>query len=162
MALTVRELTGPDLTGDFLDTLSGLSDVGLTVPQALEVLRQRLRLGVRTYIALWEGEVVGTASLVVELKFIHGGGRVGHLEDVAVRNSARNRGVGSALVKHVIDDARRLGCYKVILNCFPERVSFYERLGFHYHDHGMRMDLGGGSRTCASASLAIPTAGTVP
>jgi hypothetical protein len=45
------------------------------------------------------------------------------------------------LLRHAVEEARSLGCYKVILNCRDELVSFYERFGFHRHDNGMRMDL---------------------
>src|SRR5438105_1076875 len=103
--VTLRELTGPDLANGFLETLASLSETGLTPEAAAEVLRSRLRGGVRTYVALLGGRVVGTASLLLEQKFLHGGGWVGHVEDVAVHRDHQQRGVGSALVQHVTDEA---------------------------------------------------------
>jgi glucosamine-phosphate N-acetyltransferase len=139
--LVIRELTGPDLTTHFLETLANLAPVQLNVPEALEIYRRRLRNGVRTYIALVKGQVAGTLSLVVEQKYIHQGGWVGHIEDVAVHADFVNKGIGSALVDHALEEAKRLGCYKAILSCFEDRVPFYERLGFRRHDVGMRVDL---------------------
>jgi glucosamine-phosphate N-acetyltransferase len=141
MNLSIGALTALDLSSGFLDTLSGLADVQLTTEEARRIFRNRLRLGVRTYVARAEVEgVVGTVTLLVEDKFIHSGGRVGHIEDVVVRPGFEKQGIGGALVQHAIEEARKLGCYKVILNCFERLVPFYEQLGFRRHDVGMRLD----------------------
>ncbi len=141
MEPVIREITGPDLANGFLETLSALVEVNLSFEEAAEVLRARMRAGVRTYVACVGARVVGTASLVIEQKFIHKGGKIGHIEDVAVHPESRHLRVGSVLVRHAIAQARRLGCYKVILSCFERLVPFYEGLGFHKHDLGMRIDL---------------------
>jgi glucosamine-phosphate N-acetyltransferase len=138
--LTIAELTGPDLGNGFLETLASLAEVKLTPTEAAAVFRNRLRAGVRTYVARVGERVVGTASLLLEQKFIHGGGWVGHIEDVAVHRDCRLQGIGSALVRHATEEARRHGCYKVILNCFEHLVPFYSRLGYHPHDAGLRID----------------------
>jgi glucosamine-phosphate N-acetyltransferase len=140
MEIIVRELTAQDLSEGFLESLASLAEVRLTPPQALEVLRNRQRAGVRTYVARMQGQVVGTATLLLEQKFIHGGGLVGHIEDVAVRGEYQGRGVGSALVQHATEEARKRGCYKVILDCFEHLVPFYGRLGYRRHNFGLRID----------------------
>jgi glucosamine-phosphate N-acetyltransferase len=139
--LVIRELNGHDLSAGFLETLAGLAEVRLTPTQAGEVLRNRLRAGIRTYVARVGDRVAGTASLLVEQKFIHGGGRVGHIEDVAVHEDFRHHRIGSVLVRHATEEARKLGCYKVILNCFEHLTPFYAQLGYRQHDVGMRIDL---------------------
>ena len=82
-----------------------------------------------------------TTTLLLEPKLIHGGGLVGHIEDVAVRKAYEGKRVGSAVVGKAIQRARDLGCYKVILNCKEELVPFYTRLGMRRHEVGMRVDL---------------------
>jgi glucosamine-phosphate N-acetyltransferase len=141
MPLEIVELTALDLTKGFVESLSSLAEVGLTPKETLDIFRERLSRGVRTYIARLEGKVVGTATLLLERKFTHHGGLVGHIEDVATHRDHNGQGVGSALMKHVIDEARKLGCYKVILTCYERYVPFYSRLGFRAHDVGMRLDL---------------------
>jgi glucosamine-phosphate N-acetyltransferase len=138
--LLVRELYGSDLPNGFLDVLAHLAAVGLTVERAGEVLRERLRTGVRTYIAMSGGQVVGTAALLLEQKFIHGGGYVGHIEDVVVLRENAGQGIGTALVRHALKEAHKAGCYKVILNCHDKNVPFYEKLGFRRHELEMRLD----------------------
>lgn len=144
MAHVIRELQEADLTRCLSDTLASLAEVGLTAAEMREVLHERLRSGTHTYVAVDPAmnEVVGTASLVIERKFIHRGGRVGHVEDVSVRKGYRGQGIASALVGHALSEARRLGCYKVILNCFEQLAPLYASLGFRQHDIGMRIDLG--------------------
>jgi glucosamine-phosphate N-acetyltransferase len=140
----IRELQESDLSNCLADTLASLAEVGLSPVGLRAVMQERLRSGVHTYVALdpATNEIVGTASLIVERKFIHRGGRVGHIEDVAVRRGFRGKGLGAALVQHAVSEARRLGCYKIILNCFEPLVPLYDSLGFRKHDLGMRMDLG--------------------
>jgi glucosamine-phosphate N-acetyltransferase len=140
MNISIADLTALDLSNGFLDTLGGLAKVQLSIDEARQILRNRLRLGMRTYVARAAEGVVGTTTLLVEDKFIHAGGRVGHIEDVVVRPGYEKRGIGGALVRHAIEEARKLGCYKVILNCFEALVPFYEQLGFRRHDVGMRLD----------------------
>ena len=138
--VSVREMTEADLGAGFLDALGALSEVRLTLAQARAVFAE-LAPNLRTYVAVWQGRVVGTTRLLVERKFIHGGGLVGHIEDVAVAPAYQHRGVGSALVGHAVAEARRSGCYKVILDCSDELAPFYERLGFRPYNRGLRLDL---------------------
>jgi glucosamine-phosphate N-acetyltransferase len=138
--LIVREMYGFDLTQDFLDTVGSLAPANLTLDQAKIVFRERLRKGIRTFVACLDNRIVGTASLFTEEKFIHQGGRSGHIEDVAVHKDFQKHGVGAALVRHVVEQARADKCYKVILNCREETAAFYEKLGFRRHDIGMRLD----------------------
>lgn len=144
MEVLVGELDDTDLDKGFLDTLATLAEVGLTRAQALEILHERQRSGAHTYVArLPDGRVVGTATLIVEQKFLHGGGRSGHVEDVAVHTDFQQHGIGALLVGHLTMAARRLGCYKIILNCFDHLLPFYGRQGYRRHDNGMRLDLNG-------------------
>jgi glucosamine-phosphate N-acetyltransferase len=138
--LEVRELTVADLGRGFLEALASLSVVGLTPEEAVPFFHERLAAGIRTYVARADNEVLGTASLLVERKFIHSGGLVGHIEDVAVRRDLQRKGLGTALMRHVVEEARRLGCYKVILDCADDRVGFYTRLGFRWHENSLRLD----------------------
>jgi glucosamine-phosphate N-acetyltransferase len=140
----IRELQAGDLSRCFNETLASLAEVGLTCEQMNQLMQERIRAGVRTYVA-WDkdlNEVVGTISLLIERKFIHRGGKVGHIEDVAVRRGFRGKGLATTLVRHAVSEARRLGCYKVVLNCFDQLARLYESLGFRRHDIGMRIDLG--------------------
>lgn len=140
----VRELRSSDLSKGFLETLGSLSDVeGLAPEEARKILKAMKRAPLyRVFVASdANGDVIGATTLLVEQKFIHRGGMVGHIEDVAVKKGYEGMGVGSSLVSAAVETARGLGCYKCILDCKEELVGFYQRLGFRAHDVGMRIDL---------------------
>ena len=89
-------------------------------------------------VAEEEGEVIGTATLHFQRKLIRDGGVAAFIEDVAVREKCRGQGIGAKLVEHLIEEAKNSGCYKINLSCFPERIPFYERLGFKQESTTMR------------------------
>jgi len=139
--IRIRQMYATDLNRGFLDTLAALRPTGLTAERAVEVFRFRLRQKIQTYVALVNDRVVGTASLLIEPKFIHNGGLVGHVEDVAVHPDQQGLGLGKLLVDKLIDECREAGCYKIILDCEESLVAFYERRGFRRWCGAMRMDL---------------------
>ena len=141
MAFVLRPLEVGDFTRGFLETLANLTVVDLTPEEAVRIWRGRNAAGVRTVVAAEDGQILGTASLILEHKFIHKGGTIGHIEDVAVRPGHQGKGVGSAVVRDLVELARQSGCYKVILSCNDENTAFYSRVGFRRHDNGMRIDL---------------------
>ncbi len=136
----IRELTDDLVSDEFLETLGHLSAVELDLAGAREVLHARRDLGIRTYVALSDGRIVGSASLFVEPKFLHGGGRTGHIEDVVVHGDLQGKGIGRKLVEHVTAEAGKLGCYKSILACTPDNKPFYEKCGYREHEIEMRKD----------------------
>ncbi|MFL5328019.1 MAG: GNAT family N-acetyltransferase [Gemmataceae bacterium] len=140
MSILIRELEKNDLQRGFLDVLDALTDVKLSQDDAIQILG-RLAPNQHIYVALDGDRVIATTSLLVEQKFIHSGGRVGHIEDVAVAKDVQGRGVGSDLVRFALDQARKMNCYKVILHCKPELRAFYGALGFREANVGMRIDL---------------------
>jgi glucosamine-phosphate N-acetyltransferase len=140
----IRELRAADLGNGFLETIANLSDLeGLTVSEARAILRaMELTPLYHVLVAVTpDGGVIGATTLLVEQKFIHRGGLVGHIEDVVVRKGYEGRGVGGSLVKKAVATAKELGCYKCILDCKSELVGFYEMLGLSKRDVGMRIDL---------------------
>jgi glucosamine-phosphate N-acetyltransferase len=138
---SLRPIEQADFENGFLETLGNLSDVDLTPEEGIRIWRGRNAAGVRTVVAVEDGAVIGTASLILEQKYIHKGGIIGHIEDVAVHADHQGKGVGSAVVKQLVELARLLGCYKVILGCNDDNIAFYTKAGFRKHENGMRIDL---------------------
>jgi glucosamine-phosphate N-acetyltransferase len=140
-AITIRLMDATDLERGFLEALAALKPIELTQQQAIDVYRHRLKTRIHTYVAEMSGRIAGTASVIIEPKFIHAGGVVGHIEDVAVHPEFQKHGIGRALVAHLLDVCRREKCYKVILDCAEAVIPFYEKLGFHKWERAMRIDL---------------------
>ena len=84
------------------------------------------------------GKIVGSTTLLIEQKFIHNGGCVGHIEDVVVSKEFEGRGIGIKLVTSLLEIANTRNCYKTILNCNDELIPFYERIGFKQESNQMR------------------------
>jgi glucosamine-phosphate N-acetyltransferase len=84
------------------------------------------------------GLIIGSLTLHLQYKLIRDGGIAGLIEEVVIKDPYRGRGIGSLLITEAIKKAKSLGCYKIILSCFPERVSFYERNGFNNESITMR------------------------
>ena len=84
------------------------------------------------------GKIIGSTTLLIEQKFIHNGGRVGHIEDVVVSKEYEGRGIGIKLVSSLLEKAKMMNCYKTILDCQDELIPFYERIGFKQESNQMR------------------------
>jgi GNAT superfamily N-acetyltransferase len=95
-------------------------------------------------VAELSGEVVGACQLIVFRHLQAGGGRCAEIESVHVHPDHRGSGVGGELVRHAIERARGLGCYRVQLTsnaARPDAHRFYERLGFSPSHVGFKMYL---------------------
>jgi len=97
--------------------------------------------GMQVLVTEKYGKIIGTGAVFIEQKFLRGGGKVGHIEDVVVDNRSREKGMGKAIVNSLVEIAKEEGCYKVILNCSNENVPFYIKCGFKLTENEMRMDL---------------------
>ena len=92
------------------------------------------------HVAIDDNKIVGSTTLLIEQKFIHEGGLVGHIEDVVVRKDYEGKGVGMKLIRSLLDCAKEKNCYKTILDCKDDVKAFYEKIGFHEESNGMRYD----------------------
>jgi ribosomal-protein-alanine N-acetyltransferase len=100
----------------------------LTEAQMLNRWREQ-ELGYReVLVAEVDGELVGTVSLR-EVKSLP---RSLHLFALEVAPARRSQGIGSAIISHVIEEARRRGCERVFLEVRVDNRArrLYHRLGF--------------------------------
>ena len=74
--------------------------------------------------------IIGSATLLIEPKFIHLLSSVGHIEDVVVDGNYRGQNIGRLLTMHLTSIAKEKGCYKVTLNCSDENIGFYSKCNF--------------------------------
>lgn len=128
--------------GAFLGTLKHL-DGGetLSMQDARRLFFQIIPERRWIFIVVRNDSVFATASLFVEYKFTHMGGRAAHIEDVVTHPKYRSLGYASMLIERCIETARELNCYKVVLDCKSDKMSFYEKFGFKMSEQQMRMDL---------------------
>ena len=147
MSFIIREIEENDFDNGFFETLSNLSTVGGI--KTNEVLKKEIIAEIITnkdYVIIISEdtksrEVIGTATLFIEQKFIHNGGKVGHIEDVATRKGYEGRGIGKEIMNKLITISRERGCYKIILDCDEKVFKFYEKIGFKEKGIMLRFDL---------------------
>ena len=144
----IREIEEIDLeTGGVLEVLENLAPVGKLDRAAAHNIFQQIKSNPlhKVFVAVLQdgydgqskGLIIGTTTLLVEPKFIFGGTRFGHVEDVAVRREYDGLGIGSKLVSHATEAATKVGCMRTVLYCSDDRMSFYEKIGYTYRDNCM-------------------------
>lgn len=75
--------------------------------------------------------IVGCATIIIELKLLHGFSKVCHIEDVVIDNTIRGKGYGKFLINYLVDFAKNVKLvYKIILDCSDDKIGFYEKCGF--------------------------------
>jgi glucosamine-phosphate N-acetyltransferase len=141
--MVIRSLKRGDFEQGFQETLENLRPIGdVPIEKLVSILHEIDRNPNQfVFVAIADGNLIGSITLLIEQKFIRQGGLVGHIEDVVTRKGHEGKGVGKALITTAVAKAKRCGCYKVILDCTEENVSFYEKLGFKRHEIEMRLDL---------------------
>lgn len=146
VGFTVRRIEEDDLRNGFFQTLSNLTEVG-EISNDLEKAKgifHKIKSNSLYNILVAvkdDGEIIGAATLLLEQKFIHDGGKVGHIEDIVTKKGYERMGVGSTLVQASVELARKNNCYKVILDCAEKNVVFFEKVGFRRHGILMRYDI---------------------
>ncbi len=146
MSFTIRELKEEDLSNGFFETLSNLSEVGKLSNDTIrkrEILREIKDKRYRIVVAedKHNHQIVGSATLLIEQKFIHNGGKAGHIEDVVTRKGYEGKGIGKEILKELIKIAKDNECYKIILDCDEKFIKFYEKIGFKKNSIMMRLNL---------------------
>jgi len=82
-----------------------------------------------TYVLYNDEDIIGCGTIIISYKMIHNYSKIGHIEDVFIRNNFQSQGNGKILIEALIKICNNEGCYKVILDCKEELKSFYERYG---------------------------------
>ena len=128
----LRPLRPEDYEKGYCQLLTSLTQVGELSPTTFQTILQRLLSQPDTYLILVleeaeTGALAASGTLLIEQKFIHAAGKVGHIEDIVVSPAFQRRGLGKQLIEALQGIARDRGCYKAILDCSEDVVPFYEK-----------------------------------
>ncbi|AEO64968.1 59a77614-943d-4269-aec8-325ef5624384 [Thermothielavioides terrestris] len=145
----LRALRRTDYDSGFLDCLRVLTTVGDISKEQWEERYDWIARQDGSYFILVVEDtntspprIVGTGALLAERKFIHNLGSVGHIEDIAVAKDQQGKKLGLRIIQALDYIAKRVGCYKTILDCSEHNEGFYVKCGFrraglemaHYHE----------------------------
>ncbi len=118
-------------------------------PQLLQLTENYLKgllvaPSVKLFVALEGEEIIGTITLIMSPAL---SGKRGWIQDVFVDDNHRSKGVGTLLVKKLLEMAKKEGIHHIDLTSNPTRVAanrLYESLGFEKRDtNDYRIYLGG-------------------
>ena len=140
--LIIRKIIESDLENGFLESLDNLRQTSNLEQNSVRNILKKILENENhiIHVAELNGKIVGSTTLLIEQKFIHEGGFVGHIEDVVVNKEFEGRGIGMKLVLSLLDIAKEKKCYKTILNCEDKLIPFYEKIGFKQKSIEMRFD----------------------
>jgi len=142
----VRSLAHDDFRKGYCSLLAQLTDVGDLSEEVFAEVFELRQQQAGTYVTvvvenLESQQVVGTATLIIERKFVHGGACVGHVEDVVTDLLHRGKGIARAMVKTLELEAQKRSCYKNILDCKESNCGLYGKCGYRVCETQMRVDL---------------------
>jgi len=140
--LIIRKIIESDLENGFLESLDNLRQTSNLEHNSIRNILKKILENENhiIHVAELDGKIVGSTTLLIEQKFIHEGGFVGHIEDVVVNKEFEGQGIGMKLVLSLLDVAKEKKCFKTILNCEDKLIPFYEKIGFKQKSIEMRFD----------------------
>ncbi|MBE0476491.1 MAG: tRNA (adenosine(37)-N6)-threonylcarbamoyltransferase complex transferase subunit TsaD [Coriobacteriia bacterium] len=122
MAVAIREMRADDL-----EQVLAIERASFPTPWSPGIFSQELAFGGRLWRVLErDGEVVGYGGVMAV-------GEDGHLMNLALRSDVRGRGLGLALLSHLIEASVALGVRRLTLEVRPSNAAaaaLYERAGF--------------------------------
>ena len=123
--MIIRQLQESDYQ-DFLELIDTFRETQFSKSQYLNLLHK-----IQNHSEIWiceiGGKIGGSATLVIEHKFIFNISKVGHIEDVITHPEYRKQGIGRAIMQKLRERAKEHGCYKITLACSEEVKPFYEK-----------------------------------
>ena len=138
----IKKLEKDDLWNGFLTTLDSLRQVSGIDKKIAEKTFEKINSNPDHIIvvAVLNEKIVGAATLLIESKFIHDGGMIGHIEDVVIDKKSQGQKIGEKIINYLLEYAKNQGCYKTILDCTNDVKPFYEKIGFKHNASALRFD----------------------
>ena len=150
--LVLRPLCMADFNRGFYEVLSQLTQTGDVTPEQFTKKFEHMKKTGDYFVIVVEdtnlGQIVATATLITEHKFIHSCAKRGRVEEVVVSDVCRGKQLGKLLVSTLTLLSKKLDCYKITLECAPKNVAFYQKFGYgaseetymqsRFHDWGQQ------------------------
>lgn len=137
--LLMRPLCRGDYDRGYIQLLGQLTTVGDISQEEFNVRYNSMESCLDSYyITVVEdtctGQVIASGTLVKEQKFIHKCSARGRIEDIVVDSKYRGKQLGKLILDVLTILSKKVGCYKVSLECKDKLVPFYSQFGYQKED----------------------------
>ena len=102
----------------FINNLNKINQIGI------------IYIGLIGTVANNDFKIVGSGTIIIEPKIIHGGKNTGHIEDIVVDPNYRSKGISQNILNKLKEYAINNNCYKIILDCDSSVKQVYIKNGF--------------------------------
>lgn len=136
MEYIIREVEYNDYDKGHLNLLSQLSPLDNIYPSKEEYIKQldKLKINSKCYVIEHNNNIIASGTILIEFKLIRGLSCIGHIEDVVIDKQFRGYGLGKMIMNKLIQYAKDVRCYKVILSCSKANEGFYNTFGFNKNE----------------------------
>ena len=147
MNIEIQEAKEQDLPAiiDLYKQLDTSNSEQLSIEEAIQMFRKiNTYPDYKLYVAVKDGQIVGTFTLLIMDSLAHRGKSSGIVEDVVVDEQWRGKGIRKLMMRFAMDYCKRTGCTKLALSSNMKRLAahqFYESLEFQRHGYSFRVDL---------------------
>ena len=132
--LKLRPLQISDYDKGYVQLLSQLTKVGVMDEDTFQKQFKAMKSTGCHYAFVIEdldkGTVIANATLLIEHKFTHAAAQRGRIEDVVVDDSYRGQHLGLVMLETLTMLGKKLGCYKISLDCTSEMSGYYKKFGY--------------------------------
>jgi glucosamine-phosphate N-acetyltransferase len=125
MDYIIRPLEESDYDS-YLEFINNFCSTFFTIQQFSSILR-KIHNNSTIWIIEYNKNIIATATILYEYKLIHNIVKLAHIEDVFIDEDWIYKGIGKMLIEHLIEEANKKNCYKIILDCKEELEYFYKR-----------------------------------
>ncbi len=130
MIYEIRSIEENDYEKDFFSLLNQLTQSDKISKNDFIYKLSEIKKSGDVFVIEDNNKIIASGKLLIEQKLIRNGGKVGHLEDIVVHYEYRKFGLGKLIVDHIVDLAKKEGCYKIIGDCSDDIINFYLKIGF--------------------------------
>ena len=135
--MNIRELKKTDRI-EYIELISNFRPLDISISEEIfnKIYDEIFKTDI-IFVCEIDNIIVGTAKLLIEQKYIHNLSKYGRIEDVIIKNEYRNKGIGSYMIKYIIDYCKKYKFFKVSLTCSSNIIKFYEKNNFEVYQLNM-------------------------
>ena len=124
----IRKLNKTDYDS-YLELINDFKKTSFTEEEFIETLTN-IKKNSEIWVIEEDEKLIATGTIIYENKFIFNISKIAHIEDIYVKKESRNNNYGKIIMYHLVQQAKKNGCFKIVSEATPEILEFYIKCGF--------------------------------